>query len=148
MYILTTLTNPLKKYVIRLHNLISMNIFEFAKSRAMRACVPTCLPASVVYVPTCLRANVPKACQVLIFTCKRAKNVSTCHKACQCFNLACQHDKRRANFSTWHANVPKSVPIFQTFLSRNAKGNFYTLLLYKNFYNILDIISCVYVSYI
>ena len=34
--------------------------------------VPTCLRASVVYVPTCLRTNMPKACQVLIFTCQRA----------------------------------------------------------------------------
>ena len=33
---------------------------EFAKSRAMRA--------SVVYVSTCRRANVPKAWQLLIFT--------------------------------------------------------------------------------
>ena len=31
------------------------------------------------------------------------------------------------------------MPIFQTFLLQNAKGNFYTLLIYKNFYIILDI---------
>ena len=41
---------------------------EFAKSPAVRA-----IRASVVYVPTCPRANVPKACQLLIFTCQRAK---------------------------------------------------------------------------
>ena len=87
-----------------------------------------------------LRANVPKACQVFIFTCQRAKSVPTYHKVYQCFNLACQRAKRRANFSTWRANVPKSVPVFQTFLLRNAKGNFYILLLYKKLYIILDII--------
>ena len=31
-------------------------------------------------------------------------------------------------FSTWHANMQKSIPIFQTFLLWNAKGNSYTLL--------------------
>ena len=36
--------------------------------------------------------------------------------------------------------MPKSVPIFQTFLLQNAKGNFYILLLYKEFYIMLDII--------
>ena len=100
----------------------------------MRACVPTW--------STCQRTCVPAW-----FTCQRAKSVSnsyfylsTCHKAGQCFNLACQRAKRCATFSTWRANVPKSVPVFQTFLLRNAKGNFYTLLLYKKFYIILDII--------
>ena len=38
---------------------------EFSKSRAMRA--------SMVYVPTRPRANVPKVHQFLIFTCQRAK---------------------------------------------------------------------------
>ena len=105
----------------------------------MRAYVPTSLHASVVYVPTCLLASV-----VYVPTCqKRANfsflranvpiNVPTCHTACQCFNLACKHAKRRANVST-------GVPIFQTFLLQDAKGNFYTLLLYKKFYIILDII--------
>ena len=103
--------------------------------------VPRCLRASVVYVPTCLRANVPKAYQFLIFTCQRASqranvsydvpmfqlNVPKCQKAYQCFNLACQRAKRRASVSTWGANVPKGVPIFQTFFLRNAKGNLYSL---------------------
>ena len=88
----------------------------------------------------CLRANVPKRAKFLFFTCQRAKKranvpyglpmfqlgMPTCQTACQFFNLACQR--------------PKSVPIFQTFLLRNAKGNSYTLLLYERFYIILDII--------
>ena len=78
--------------------------FEFAKSRAMRVCLPTCLRASMVYVPTYLRANVPKGYQLLILT---------CHKACQCFNLVCQCAKQHANFSTWRCNVPKDVSIIQ-----------------------------------
>ena len=61
-------------------------------------------------------------------------------KICQLFNLACQHAERRANFLFWRTNVPKDVPIFQTFLSRNAKGNLCALLFYKNFYIILHII--------
>ena len=38
------------------------HLIEFAKSRVMHA-----IPASVI--------NVPKACQLLIFTCQRAKGV-------------------------------------------------------------------------
>ena len=112
----------------------------------MRACVPTwstcqraCLPAWF----TCQCAGVPMYQKRAKFSFLRAnvpKNVSACHKACQCFNLACQRAKRRANFSTCGASVPKSVPIFQTFLLRNAKGNFYILLSYKKFYIVLDII--------
>ena len=75
--------------------------------------VSTRLRVSVVYVPTCLRANVPKACQLLIFTCQRANKRAI----------------RHANVSVWRVNVPKDVTIFQIFLLRNATGNFYTLLL-------------------
>ena len=106
-----------------------LTLMEFAKSHAMRVCMPTW--------STCQRACVPvwftcqRACAPAWFTCQRAcvltcqkrvkfsfllanvpKNVPTGHKACQCFNLTCQHAKQRANFSTWRANVPKSVPIF------------------------------------
>ena len=51
-----------------------------------------------------------------------------------------QRAVRRANFSTWRANLPKVVQIFLIILIRNAKGNLYTLLLYKKFYIILHII--------
>ena len=101
-----------------------------------------------IYIFTKYIASVPA-----LFTCQRAcvltyqkranfsfLIVSICHKACQCFNLACQHAKRRANFSTWRASMPKSVPIYETFLLQNAKGNFYISLLYKKFYIMLDII--------
>ena len=105
-----------------------MYIFnEFAKSLAMRACVPKwsmCqrgLHANVLACQRGLCANVPKACQLIFFTCQRANK--------------CDH-------------VPSGVPkgmlkgmaIFQTFLLRNAKENFYTLLLYKKFHILLDII--------
>ena len=95
-------------------------------------CVPACqrgLPASVVYVPawfTCQRAYLPKA-----YLC--AKSVSSSHfyvPMCQCMS---QPTKRRAN-------MPKNVPIFQTFLLWNAKGNFYILFLNKKSCIILDII--------
>ena len=44
----------------------------------------------------------------------------------------------RANVLTRRANVPYSVP--KSHFLRNAKGNFYTLLLFKKFYILLDII--------
>ena len=72
--------------------------------------------ASVVYVPTCPRANVIKACQILIFTCQRVSVSKVCQrrsnfstwrvnvpKVCQVFNLACQRAKRCANFSSFSA---------------------------------------------
>ena len=75
---------------------------------------------NVSYLPcvpawsTCQYANVPKACQLLIFTCQRA---------------------------IVPMNAPKVVQVFQTFLLRNDQGNFYTLLLlYKKLYIIFDII--------
>ena len=115
-------------------------------SKCQRACVPAwftcqraCLPAWLM----CQRACVPtcqKRANFLFLRVNVPKNVPTCHKTYQCFNLVCQRAKRRTNISTWRANVPESVPIFQTFILRNAKGNFYTLLLYKKFYIILDII--------
>ena len=36
--------------------------------------------------------------------------------------------------------MPKGMPIFQAFLLQNARWNFYTLLLYRKFYILLDII--------
>ena len=90
-------------------------------------CVPawsTCPRAKRVPTSLFLRANVP----IYVLTCQKRANFST------------QRAKCRANFSFWRANVPKSVLNFQTFLLRNAKGNFYTLLLYKKFYITLDII--------
>ena len=98
--------------------------------------------------PACqrgLRANVPEYDTVP--ACQRAKSVSTSHfyvptyhTSCQCFNLACQRAKRCVNFSTSCDKVPKGVQIFQIFFLRNTKRNFYTLLLYKKFCIILDII--------
>ena len=112
------------------------------------------------FVPTwstCQRACVPAwftcqcACEPAWFTFQRAwvsmcQNVltshfyvPTSHKTCQFFKLACQCAKRRANVSAGRIIMPKSLPIAQTFLLRNVKGIFYTLLLYEKFYFILDI---------
>ena len=108
----------------------------------LRGLVPTCLRASVVYVPTCQRVkSVPSS----------HFYVPTCHKARQCFNLACQRAKRRATFSIWHVNVPNGVPLFQTFLLRNAKkiSILYYYMKNSTLYLISYLyISCVYVSYI
>ena len=75
-----------RKRYQRKHNYVVISKDESAKRRAMRASVvyvsmwlhasvvyvPTYFRASVVYVPMCLHPNVPKACQILIFTCQRA----------------------------------------------------------------------------
>ena len=72
---------------------------EFAKLRAMRACVPTW--------STCQRA-----CVTAWFMCKTAKSVSTSHSYVPTFQQTCQRAIRRASFSIWRANLPNGVPIF------------------------------------
>ena len=106
-----------------------------------------CVPAW----STCPHANM----SINVPACQRCTNYSTWHAnmptTCQFLNLAYQRAKWHANFSFWHANVPKGVLNLQTFLLRNAKRNFYTLLLYKKFYIILDIIVihiCICITHI
>ena len=101
---------------------------EFSKSHAMRA---SCQRGPRANVLACQRAKIEPTSNLYM---------PTCQTACHYFNLASQRAKWRANFSTWCANVPKGVPIFQTFLLPNAMGNFYTLLLYKKFNTLLDTI--------
>ena len=131
---------------------------EFSKSRTMLACVPTssaCQSASMTAWFTCQHACMPAwfmcqhACMLMYqkhanfsFLCANVQiKVPTCHTTCHFFfNLVFQQDKWCASFSTWHANVPKDMPSFQIVLLQNAKGNFYTLLLYKKLYILLDII--------
>ena len=90
---------------------------DFAKLLANVVYVPTCLRASLVYVLTCVRAKVPKACQLFIFTCQRSYDVAL-------FYLG--------------------LPIFLLFFLRNARENFYTMLLYKKFYILPDIVVYTY----
>ena len=59
-------------------------------------------------------------------TCQRVKRVPTSHFYVPMCRKTCQR--------------AKGVPIFQTVNLQNAMGNFYTLLLYKNFYIVLDFI--------
>ena len=101
--------------------------------------VPTFLRASVVYVSTFLRDIV-----VYVTTCQVRSNFSFLRTNVTNVPSAIRH----ANVSTWRANVPilelgvptcqKAYQFFKRFL-RNAKGNFYALLLYKKFI-ILDVI--------
>ena len=86
--------------------------------RAMRA-----ICASVVYVPTWPLVNVPKVCQLVIFTCQHANKRATVTKACQYFNLTsqyfnlvCQCAKRRVIFST---SPTKTCANFLTILQNN-----------------------------
>ena len=93
-------------------------------------CVHACqrglpaLRAIVAYVPTCLRANVPRACQILIFMCQpvnKAANISSGVPVFQLGVLMCQMVCQFAK----HSNLTK---------------NFCTSLIYKKFYITLDII--------
>ena len=119
---------------------------EFAKSLAMHACMPTWSTCQRALVPawfTCQRVCMPASQKRAKFSFLRGNapiNVPTCHTAYQSFNLTCQRAKRHANFSSWRASVPKGIPIFWTFLWRNDKENFYTLILCKKFYITIDII--------
>ena len=107
----------------------------------MRACVSTwssanvlaCLRGLLTNVPVCPCAKNVSTSYFKVSLCQPTNNVLTCHTTCQCA-------KWRVKFWTWRTNVPKGVPIFQTFLLRNAKGNFYTLSLCKKLYILLDII--------
>ena len=77
-----------------------------------RTFVPACQHGLRVCMLTC-----QNACQLLILIYQRAKKrANVPYRVCQCLNLMCQSDRRRANLSTWLANAPKGVPIFQTFL--------------------------------
>ena len=85
------------------------------------------LRANVVYEPTWLRANVRKACQFPIFTYQYPNKRAACDTACQCFKLdvpTCQ----------------KACQFFKHSSCEMLRGNFYTLLLHKNFSILLDII--------
>ena len=88
----------------------------------------------VLCVSVCQRGLVPTSC---VPTYQKHDsmpiNVLTCP-------TACQRSKQSASFSVWCSNVPKGVPPFQTFLLRNTKGSFFTLLLHEKLYIILDII--------
>ena len=84
-----------------------------------RACMPRCQKRAKFSL---LCANVRQG--VAMFQ----LGMPTCQTACQFFNSACQRAKEHANFL-------------------NAKGNLYTLLLYKIFYIILDIIL-IHVMYV
>ena len=102
-------------------------------------CMPVCqrgLRATMIACQHGLRANVPvcqrvKASQFLIMYQHANKrsyvpyDVPLCHQ-------------RRDNFPTWCANRQKDVPIFQTFLLRNAREISILLLLHKTSYIILD----------
>ena len=103
------------------------HLIEFAKLRVMHA-----IPASVI--------NVPKACQLLIFTCQRAKGVpifqfgmSMCQKACHFFQL----------------HLRKGVPIFQRFFKRITFFMFiiYLYLIYFIYFVCFKYIPNIYFLY-
>ena len=73
--------------------------------------------AGVSVWSTCPRANVPNACQLLLFTYQRANE-----HANQRTNQpkACDYATWRAHVSTWRAHVAKGVTIFQLFLPKSV----------------------------
>ena len=78
-------------------------------------CVPACqsglranvlshqraLRANVFAYPRGLRVNMPKRANFLFLRPNIPINVPKCHKACQCFNLRCQHDKQFFKHSSY-----------------------------------------------
>ena len=101
-----------------------------------------CYRSSLNHV-SCVSAS-QRALQTIMLVCQcglrtnvlsyqRAKRVPTLHFYLPTCHQTCQPAIRCTN-------VPKILPIFQAFFLRNAKGNFYTLSLYKKFYIILDIV--------
>ena len=123
-------------------------------------CVPTCqrgLRANMFACQRGLRANMP--------ACQHAKSVPSSRFYVPTYQKACQRNKRRVNVSTWHANVPNGMRIFQLAVPtcqracQFFKHSFYEMLreiskLYHYIKNSrLYLISyfympCVYVSYI
>ena len=67
--------------------------------------------------------------------CSLRANMLVCQRGLCASNFTCQRAIWRANVSTWRAKGAN----FETFLLRNSKRNFYTLL-YKKCYIIRDII--------
>ena len=59
-----------------------------------------------------LRDNVPKACQLLIFTYHSANKHANVLKGIPMFQLGVQ--TYETNFATWCVNVPKGELIYQT----------------------------------
>ena len=93
----------------------------------MRACAPTWPTRQSAGAPPFLRANAPRVCQLIIFTCQRAI--------------------RGPSALTWRAKVPKGMPIFQTLLRELSILYYY--IKNSTFYLILQLyIPYVYVWYI
>ena len=68
--------------------------------------MPVCqrgLRTNVLACQRGVRANVPEACQVLNFTCQRAK--------------------QRVSFSNYRANVPEGIPIYTLLLCKKFSPN-------------------------
>ena len=113
--------------------------YEFTKLPAMRARVP----AWSTWQCTCVlvwfacqrdtRGNVPAS--------QRVKSMPTSHFTCQ---RTTNRVILRANVSTLHASAPNAVPIFWTFLLRNAKGN--SILHYYTKNSTLNLISELYIQ--
>ena len=90
------------------------------------SCVPCMPPWS-----TCLRANVPKACQHFIFTCQRANKRANVPNTCQFFILACQ--------------PAKDVPIFETGVPTCQKEFEFEFLTFACFsLHVLNLVSLTY----
>ena len=70
----------------------------------------------VPFVPACQSASVPAWFRCQVLACQRglrAKSVPGSHFYVPTCQKTCQRAIRLANVSTWHANVPNDVPIFQ-----------------------------------
>ena len=88
----------LPKYEMKLH--LKVHLTKKNKQKSLLNCVPC--------VPACPRAACQRGLRANVSACQRTENVPTSHF----YVLACQSAIRRANVSTWRANVPNGVPTF------------------------------------
>ena len=73
--------------------------------------------------------------------------VPTCHTVCQCFKLACQGVKRRANFSTHRVNVPNVCQFFE-YSSYEIFGEISILYYYIKDSTLYLLVSYLSISYV
>ena len=102
----------LPKYEMKLH--LKVHLTKKNKQKSLLNCVPC--------VPACPRAACQRGLRANVSACQRTESVPTSHF----YVLACQSAIRRANVSTWRANVPIT--------KWNVKFLYFFLLLCKKFY--------------
>ena len=100
---------------------------ENSTKRSLLKCMPwvPCVPEW----STCPRANVPKVCQYVIFTCQRANKRANVLKPFQFFNLACQRVRDVPIIQFGVPTIQKASQYFSYF----SKENIFSILKFFNY---------------